>query len=145
VKEDEATTLAILEEIGVHKDESKTAIIKRFKVNPSKTVNLNVPFVFSTPKPSPIRVSFGAKNGFTYINVEDVLKKAKALKDSVKYKSVFFNKDLTVTQIVHLKQLIKTRNTENSKLDAKNAEEKITATYRYGIRDDRVVKVFFNK
>ena len=26
VKEDEATTLAILEEIGVHKDESKTAI-----------------------------------------------------------------------------------------------------------------------
>jgi hypothetical protein len=31
VKEDKATTLAILEEIGVHKDESKTAIIKRFK------------------------------------------------------------------------------------------------------------------
>ena len=43
-----------------------------------------VPFVFSTPKPSPIRVSFGAKNGFTHINEEDVLKKAKAFKDSVK-------------------------------------------------------------
>ena len=110
MKEDKATTLAILEEIGVHKDESKTAIIKRFKVNPIKAVKLNVPFVFSTPKSSPIR--------------EDVLKKAKALKDSVKYKSVFFNKDLTVTQIVHLKQLIITRNTENSKMDAKIQKKK---------------------
>ena len=78
------------------------------------------------------------------MRIEDVLKKAKALKDSLKFKSVFFGKDLTVTQIVRLKQLIKTRNEENSKLDAKNKVTKTTATFRYGIRNDMVVKVFLN-
>jgi hypothetical protein len=55
------------------------------------------------------------------------------------------NRDLTVTQIIRLKQLIKTRNEENLKLDAKHKEAKTTATYRYGIRNDMVVKVFLGK
>ncbi len=74
-------------------------------------------------------------------SVNEVLKKAKTLK----IKSVFFNKDLTAVQINRLKQLIKTRNTENAKLDAKNKETKAIATYRYGIRNDMVVKVSLNK
>ena len=58
----------------------------------------------------PIRVSFGAKNP-TDLVVEDVLKQAKVLKDSFKFKNAFFNKD-SVTNC-QLKKLIKTRNDEN--------------------------------
>ena len=108
-KEDEKTICDILDEIGISKAEQELARIKRFKENPNKT---------ATPaKPWPVRVSFGA-TGATDIIVEEVLKKAKVLKDSRKYKSVFFNKDLTVPQIVRLKQLIQTKKDENSKLDA---------------------------
>ena len=91
-------------------------------------------------KPLPVRITFTFE--------EDVLTsliKAKALKDSSKFNNVYFNKDLTATQIDRLKQLIKTRNTENAKLDAKNKELKQKATYRYGIRNDMVVKVYLNK
>ena len=83
-------------------------------------------------KPLPVRVTFG--KDITDMRIEDVLKKAKALKDSLKFKSVFFGKDLTATQIVRLKQLIKTR----------NKETKTTATSRYKIRNDMVVSKYFN-
>ena len=43
------------------------------------------------------------------------LKKTKTLKDSQKYKKVFINRDLTVTQIIRLKHVIKRRNDENLK------------------------------
>jgi hypothetical protein len=58
----------------------------------------------------------------TEIVVSQVLKQAKVLKDSKKFKTVFFNKDLTVPQIIQVKQLIQTSNTENEKLDAKHKE-----------------------
>ena len=74
--------------------------IKRFKANPNKT---------ATSIPLPVRITL---KYFSYVKIN--LKKAKALKDSVKFKSVFFNKDLTTTQIDRLKQLIKTRNSEKS-------------------------------
>jgi len=48
-------------------------------------------------------------------------------------------------QIVQLKQLITTRNDSNKKLEEANASSSTVATYRYGIRNDRVVKVFFKK
>ena len=127
--EDEMTTFSILEEIGMSKDNVKE--IKRFKVNPNKT---------ATSKPLPVRITLKYNS-----DVNITLKKAKALKDSVKFKSVFFNKDLTTAQIDRLKQLIKTRNSENAKLDAKNTEAKTKGTYRYGIRNDMVVKVFMDK
>ena len=127
-KEDEATILAIFEEIGLKKD--SIIEVKRFKANPIKT---------TASKPLPVRISL------TGCCLNEVLKKAKMLKNSVKFKSVFFNKDLTAVQINRLKQLIKTRNTENAKLDAKNKETKAIATYRYGIRNDMVVKVSLNK
>jgi hypothetical protein len=92
--------------------------------------------VAPTDPPLPIRVCFGELHNETYIRIEEVLKKSKSLKDSQKYKKVFINRDLTVTQIIRLKQLIKTRNEENLKLDAKHKEAKTTATYRYGIRND---------
>jgi antitoxin component of RelBE/YafQ-DinJ toxin-antitoxin module len=95
--------------------------------------------------PLPIRVCFGELHNESYIRIEEVLKKSKSLKDSQKYKKVFINRDLTVTQIIRLKQLIKTRNEENLKLDAKHKEAKTAATYRYGIRNDMVVKVFLGK
>ena len=104
--EDEMTTFSILKEIGMSKDNVKE--IKRFKANPKKT---------ATSKPLHVRITL------KYISdVNITLKKAKALKDSVKFKSVFFNKDLTTAQIDRLKQLIKTRNSENAKLDAKNTD-----------------------
>jgi hypothetical protein len=50
-----------------------------------------------------------------------------------------------VPQIIQLKQLIQTRNTENEKLDAKHKEANTKASFRYGIRNDMVVKVYFDK
>jgi hypothetical protein len=50
----------------------------------------------------PIRVTFDDRD-----NVQLSLIEAKSLKDSVKFKSVFFSKDLTQVQIVQLKQLKK--------------------------------------
>jgi endo-beta-N-acetylglucosaminidase D len=50
--------------------------------------------------------------------------------------------DLTTGSIVQLKGLIKTRNEENAKLYANNKETNITTTFRYGIRNDREVKVY---
>ena len=62
-----------------------------------------------------------------------------------KFKNVFFNKDLTLSEIVQLKKLIKTRNNENEKLDAMHVQAKIKANYRYGIRNEMVVKVNLNR
>jgi hypothetical protein len=60
-------------------------------------------------------------------------------------KSAFFSKDLTSDQIVQLKQLIKTRNEENARLNAALKAANKKAKYRYGIRNDRVVKVYLNQ
>jgi antitoxin component of RelBE/YafQ-DinJ toxin-antitoxin module len=136
-KEDEKTTREILEEIGLEIDGAEDIKkIRRIKSTSKKAAPTN---------PLPIRVCFGELHNETYIRIEEVLKKSKSLKDSQKYKKVFINRDLTVTQIIRLKQLIKTRNEENLKLDAKHKEAKTTATYRYGIRNDMVVKVFLGK
>jgi hypothetical protein len=92
-------------------DEQEAAKIKRFKSKSTATKSL------------PIRVIFGGnldETMRTEIVVSQVLKQAKVLKDSQKFKTFFFNKDLTVPQIIQLKQLIQTRNTENEKLDAKH-------------------------
>ena len=98
-KEDEATTFEILEEIGMEKESLKTYVykVKRFRSSSKNT---------TASKPLPIRVTFYEDDNI----VIDTLKKAKKLKDSLKFKNVFFNKDLTASQIVQLKQLIKTRN-----------------------------------
>ena len=76
--------------------------------------------------------------------VSKVLKQAKVLKDSDRFKTVFFNKDLTVPQITQLTQLIQTRNTENAKLDAKHKEANTQANQTRW-RNDKVVKVYFEK
>ena len=87
----------------------------------------------------PIRVSFGAKNP-TDLLVEEVLLQPKVLKDSLKF-NVFFNKEMALTQIVQLKKLIRTRNDENEKLNAMHMQAKTKVNYRYGIRNEMVVKV----
>jgi hypothetical protein len=136
VKEDENITREILNEIGVAMDEQVAAKIKRFKSKSTATKSL------------PIRVIFGGnldETMRTEIVVSQVLKQAKVLKDSQKFKTVFFNKDLTVPQIIQLKQLIQTRNTENEKLETKHKEAITKANFRYGIRNDMVVKVYLDK
>ena len=137
-KEDAKTTREISEEIGIEleNDELDIKKIRRIKSTSKTTAPTN---------PLPIRVCFGELHNESYIRIEEVLKKSKSLKSSQKYKKVFINRDLTVTQIIRLKQLIKTRNEENLKLDAKHKEAKTRATYRYGIRNDMVVKVFLGK
>ena len=131
--EDKTTILEILEEIGIEENERKYVKIRRFKANPNKTVE--------STNPAPIRVTFDEYILNSELKIEEVLKKSKSLKNSTKFKNVYINKDLTVVQITRLKQLIKTRNEENSKLDAQHKAAKTTATYRYGIRNDMVVKV----
>jgi hypothetical protein len=117
-------------EQNTYKNAYKNAKIKRFKSNPNKAAAL---------QPRPIRVMVGCRE-----TVLITLKQAKALKGSSHFKSVFFNRDLTTVQIVQLNGLIKTRNEENAKLDANNKEKNIKTTFRYGIRNDRVVKVYLN-
>jgi uncharacterized FlaG/YvyC family protein len=50
-----------------------------------------------------------------------------------------------VPQIIQLKQLIQTRNTENEKLDAKHEEANTKANFRYGKINNMVVKVYLDK
>ena len=61
----------------------------------------------------------------------EITKAAKCLKD----KSVYINPDLTESQQIHFKRLIKERTQKNSTLDLK------TSDFRYGIRGDQVVKI----
>ena len=60
---------------------SYLAKIVRFRANPTK----------ETSESLHVRVSFSAKNP-SDLEVEEVLKQAKVLKDSIKFKNVFFNK-----------------------------------------------------
>ena len=82
---------------------------------------------------------------YSYRSIEDVLSAAKRLKGSVKFNKVFINKDLTTAEIVQLKQLIATRNDLNKNLEERNSTSSTIATYRYGIRNNRVVKVALKK
>ena len=93
-------------------------------------------------KPPPICVKFRAlhtrvSQGINE-DIEDiqshVLKAAKLLKNSTKYKIIGIGNDLTDSQLTQQKQLIKTRNELNSALNG-------TEDYLHGIRGDRVVKV----
>jgi hypothetical protein len=74
-----------------------------------------------------------------------VLSAAKKLKGSEKFNKVFINKDLTTVETVQLKQLIATRNDLNKKMEESNGTSSTIATYRYGLRNDRVVKVALPK
>jgi hypothetical protein len=106
--------------------------VTRIKPNPSKT----------TTNPPPLRLTLV---DFSYSNrsLEEVLNAAKKLKESVKFNKVFINKHLTNVEIVQLKQLISIRNDSNKNLEKTNASSSTVPTYRYGIRNDRAVKVFF--
>ena len=104
--EDEKTTREILEEIGLEIDGAED-IKKIWRIKSTSKI------VAPTDPPLLIRVCFGELHNETYIRIEEVLTKSKSLKDSQKRKKAFINRDLTVTQIIRLKTLIKTRNEEN--------------------------------
>jgi hypothetical protein len=86
-------------------------------------------------KPAPLRVEFG-----DVLYPPEIMKNAKKLRES-SHKNVFVSLDLTQSQIVQLKEQIKTRNELNKKLDTENANKKTKATYRYGIRNNVLAKV----
>ena len=65
----------------------------------------------------------------------EITKAAKCRKDNPKYKSVYINPDLTKSQQIHLKRLIKERTQKNSTLDL------TTSDFHNGIRGDQVVKI----
>jgi hypothetical protein len=65
----------------------------------------------------------------------DIAKAAKCLKDNSEFRSVYINPDLTQSQQIYLKNLIKERTRKNSSLDLTTSE------FRYGIRGDQVVKI----
>ena len=59
----------------------------------------------------------------------------KASKNNLNYKSIYINPDLTESQQIHLKRLIKERTQKNSIIDL------TTSDFRYGICGDQVVKI----
>jgi len=134
-KEDKETINAIFTEIGYPNEASSMVSLTRLKLklNPSKT----------TTNPPPLRMTL-ADFSYNFVTIEEILCAARKLKESEKFKKVFINRDLTTVEIVQLKQLIATRNDLNKKLEASNGTSSI-ATYRYGIRNDRVVKVALEK
>jgi len=132
-KEDKETINAIFTEIGYPNEASSMVSLTRLKPNPSKT----------TTNPPPLRMTL-IDFSYNYVTIEGILCAARKLKESEKFKKVFINRDLTTVEIVQLKQLIATRNDLNKKLEASNGTSSI-ATYRYGIRNDRVVKVALEK
>ena len=117
-KDDTKIVTLILNELGFKCDDIEKTV--RFK--PKNGSN----------KPPPIRVEF-IKKDRAHDN-EEILKAAKKLKNSTNYKNIGISNDLTDSQLIQIKNNIKTRNELNSKL-------KDTDNYRYGIRGDRVVKV----
>ena len=52
---------------------------------------------------------------------------------------------MTTVEVVQLKQLIATRNDLNKNLEEINTTSSTIATYRYGIRNNRVVKEALKK
>ena len=95
---------------------------------------------FKTPsdpdKIAPIQVTFKMDgNGGPMYTATEITKAAKCLKDNPNFKSVYINPDLTQSQQIHLKRLIKERTQKNSTLNL------TTSTFRYGIRGDQVVKI----
>ena len=142
IKEDKEIVTEILTEIGLARDAESMVSLTRLKQNPSK----------NTTNPPPLRLTLCTSRTFNEIedgnslrSIEEVLSAAKKLKESVKFKKVFINRDLTSVEIVQLKQLIVTRNDLNKKLEIRNATSSTIATYRYGIRSNRVVKILFKK
>ena len=126
--------IKIFSEIGLSQDAVSMVSLTRIKPNPSRT----------TTNPPPLRMTL-IDFSYSYRSIEDVLSAAKQLKGSVKFKKVFINKDLTTVEIVQLKQLIATRNDLNKNLEESNATSSTIATYRYGIKNNRVVKVALKK
>ena len=77
---------------------------------------------------------FGIPTSEMFVAAE-ISKAAKCLKYNQDFKSVYINPDLTQSQQIHLKRLLKERIFKNNSLD-------LTKSYfRYGIRGDQVVKI----
>ena len=88
---------------------------------------------FKTPneleKIAPIQVTVKMDgNGGPMWTATEITKAAKCLKDNPNFKSVYINPDLTQSQQILLKRLIKERIQKNSTLNL------TTSTFRYGIR-----------
>jgi type II secretory pathway component HofQ len=134
IKEDKETVKEIFTEIGLPNDADSMDSLARINPNPSRT----------TPNPPPLRMT-QIDFSYSFTSIENVLSAAKKLKGSEKFNKVFINKDLTTVEIVQLKQLIAPRNDLNIKLEESNGTSSTIATYQYGIRNDRVVKVALPK
>jgi hypothetical protein len=85
-------------------------------------------------KLAPIQVTVKMdENGGPMWTLIEITKAAKYLKDN--FKSVYINPDLTQSQQILLKRLIKERIQKNNTLNL------TTSTFRYGMRGDKVVKI----
>jgi hypothetical protein len=83
--EDKATTMEMLKELKGY--DAIFSNINRFKANSNKKKPIKMPL--------PIRVTFEVKENFLLSLID-----AKVLKDSVKYKSDYFSKDLSSVHIL---------------------------------------------
>lgn len=70
----------------------------------------------------------------------DILKKARQLKSNDKYNKVYINNDLTITQQIQMKELLKERKEKNESL-SRDENGKFNGEFYYGIRDFKLVKI----
>jgi len=87
-----------------------------------------------TQSPAPLLIKLGGEK--SQLTRNEILKAARELKKSTKFKNVFISPDLTVSQRRRLNELKLSRNELNDKL--KQLPYKVN--YYYGIRNDRLKK-----
>ena len=88
-----------------------------------------------TQSPAPLLIKLGGEK--SQLTRNEILKAARELKKSTKFKNVFISPDLTVSQRRRLNELKLSRNELNDKL--KQLPYKVN--YYYGIRNDRLKKI----
>ena len=115
------------------KKENNVAKIIRFRANPRK----------ETYKPLPIIISFGAENPTNWV-VEEV-KQAKVLLYSLKFKNVFYNKDLTLSQIVQWKKLFYKKLKQEMMKMKNKTQARTKGNNQYRKRNEMMVKVNLNR
>ena len=82
-----------------------------------------------------ILIKFEDLFGGLMLTATEITKAAKCFKDNPNFKSININPDLTQSQQILLKRLIKERTQKNSTLNL------TTSTFPYGIRGDQVVEI----
>ncbi len=114
----------------IENSENIISKIHRFRIKPSSTSSVE-------PTSSPVLVEFKSIKEKLM-----VLKAAKKLHKSTKFKDIYINPDQSEVERNQTKELVKQRNESNKQLENEGCLNK---PFRYGIRDNRVIRVYVEK